>query len=136
MYFQGICSSDRLSDIKTTAPILISNHVLFVIAGQSQYKTLQEFIRVTSNPLPIQVSNSCIGFWSPACILCRAVKAKVVESVQHFCCLASKINVLVAYVLIDNRKFLKSFEKRWRFWALQSSSCPWQNHRTIEMKTI
>ena len=112
MYFQGICSSDRLSDIKTTAPILISNHVLFVIAGQGQYKTLQEFIRVTSNPLPIQVSNSCIGFWSPACILCRAMKAKVVESVQHFCCLASKINVLVAYVLIDNKKLIKIVKKK------------------------
>ena len=40
------------------------------------------------------------------------MKAEFVKSVQHFCCLASKINVLVAYVLIDNKKLIKIVKKK------------------------
>ena len=39
-----------------------------------------------------------------ALAFCRAVKAKHVKSVQHFRCLSSKINVIVAYVLTDDQK--------------------------------
>ena len=61
-----------LSDIKTTTPILISNHVLFVIASQGQNETLQEFFRVTSDPLPVQASDGYISLRRPSCHLCWA----------------------------------------------------------------
>lgn len=100
VYFQGsrFLSWPQVSDIRSTAPTLTSNHVLLVIAGQGQYRTLQEFIRVISDPQTIQVSSGYIGF-----VFCSESQVRQICPALPLSSLI-QIHLLVAYVLIDNQE--------------------------------
>ena len=76
-----------ISDVDSTAAVQISNHILFIIAGQFQHKALQELVLVTSNPLAIKILDNSVCLGSPAGFLVRAMQAKAVKSVHYFYCL-------------------------------------------------